>query len=185
MRDFHGAIPFCALTMTKTVNRIIIWEEYIWRAGAVVIANKVPPGLNLEALTKAATERGMEIVNPAVDNSYDDALPVVAQRMGLVYAGQDVWAPLAEVGDSGGLDLGAGVYCCNRPKIDNPRQGLDVLQVCRSSLVGEIKRGAMEDARCEIERWLDSDVGFLSDALVEALGILQLSVYKIHRAKND
>lgn len=184
MRDCHGVIPFCALTMTKTVNRIIIWEEDIWRAGAVVITNKVPTGLNLETCTEAATESRMEIVNPAVDNSYDDALPIVAQRMGLVYTGQDVWAPLAKVGDSGGLDLGTGVDGCNRPKIDNARQRLDVLQVCRSSLVGEIKRGAMEDARCKIERWLDSDVGSLSDALVEALGILPLSVYNIYRATN-
>lgn len=42
--------------MAETVNWVIIWEEDIGRASAVVITNKVPPGLNLETCTKAAAE---------------------------------------------------------------------------------------------------------------------------------
>lgn len=30
----------------------------------------------------------------------------------------------------------------------------------------------MEDARCKVERWLGSDICFLSDALVETFGTL-------------
>lgn len=113
--------------MTKTVNWVIIREEDIRRAGAVVITNKVPTGLNLETFTKATTERWMEVVNPTVYNSYDDTLSVVAQRMGLVDTGQDMRAPLAEVRNSGGLDLGTGVDGCNRPYIDYPGKRLDLL----------------------------------------------------------
>lgn len=101
--------------MTKTVDWVIIWGEDIGRAGAVVVTNKVPPRLNLKTFTEATTERWMEIVNPTVYNSYDDTLSVVTQRMGLVNAGQDVRAPLAEVRHPGRLDLGTGVDGCNRP----------------------------------------------------------------------
>lgn len=73
--------------MTKTVNWIIVWEENIWRAGAVIIANKIPPGLNLETLTKTTTEGRVQIVDPTVDNSYYDTLSIVAHRMGLVDMG--------------------------------------------------------------------------------------------------
>lgn len=83
-----------------------------------------------------------------------------------------MWAPLAEVRDSGRLDLRTSIDGCNRPEIDNPGQCLDFLQVCRSSLVGEVEGRAVKYARREIERWLGSDVGFLSDALVEPFGIL-------------
>lgn len=87
--------------MTKTVDRVIIREKDIWRAGAVVIANEVPTGLNLETRAEAATESGMEIIDPAVNNRYDDSLAVVAQGMGLVDTGQDVGAPLAKIRHSG------------------------------------------------------------------------------------
>lgn len=101
--------------MAKTVNWVIVWEEDIGRAGAIVVTNKVPAGLNLETFTKATTERRMEIVNPTVYDSYDDTLSVVTQRMRLVDTGEDVRAPLAEVRYSSGLNLGTGVDGCNRP----------------------------------------------------------------------